>query len=636
MRFKSARAWRGEMPFLAIVVSAAAVVLSGWKSRIPNLDVLTSIDSARQLIAGRLPAAGVLTSFASFTPPGAAWLMAPGMLLFRDPRLFEYVGSVGLYICTLVGIVLLARRSLGAGCALLAAFLYAFSDLGLAAASTVWQRYPIHAFFVWMVYWTARWIDDDRPAFLAAALVTWSCGMYVFMEMAPAILIVPAIWFVRRPTVRWAPLVAAATVTVVVWYPYLRFEAGRGFSDVRSQLQRTAMLPASFNSQWCDPSAAPEAWLQYAAAGSVGAPSSEPLLARTRQWVSRRMELIATEFLFANFTGASAVPGGAALLLALTLVGTMSLLVGSRALERAPASDGRRRGRVRRFGILIAVAGVVLNEVTLTRLLSHDGVLSPSSVHAIRVFQAAALAGASALTLFSGAIEKSIERARAEWADTRRAGSSDAALLALSVVIPWLALAMVAESVRRFWWAWPLQAIALAAAVTYVPARFRAPRWVSVAASLTVAAVVAGNAVLGSRLHDWARNGWTGHDAIEIEITDRVAALVHGSGFDSAAVGYDTNIWPFMAMYHAVDPRYKAGADFDMLLEYRHGIANADRCAEGFSSRDTYRVLQTTDLPTVDPADVGRLISRDRADFDVKQQVGGFQILQRRAPTPEN
>ena len=70
-----------------------------------------------------------------------------------------------------------------------------------------------------------------------------------------------------------------------------------------------------------------------------------------------------------------------------------------------------------------------------------------------------------------------------------------------------------------------LQAIALAAAVTYVPARFRAPRWVSVAASLTVAAVVAGNAVLGSRLQDWARNGWTGHDAIEIEMKSNLKTI---------------------------------------------------------------------------------------------------------------
>ena len=83
---------------IALLLAALGVVLilQGWKSRIPNFDMLTTIDAAQQVIDhGRLPDRGVVTSFGSFTPPGLTWLMLPGLALFRDPRLFESVGSLG-------------------------------------------------------------------------------------------------------------------------------------------------------------------------------------------------------------------------------------------------------------------------------------------------------------------------------------------------------------------------------------------------------------------------------------------------------------------------------------------------------------------------------------------------------------
>jgi hypothetical protein len=87
---------RGGMPAVVIVaLIRLALAVQGWKSRIPSFDMLTTIDEAQIFIdTGRLPEKGVLTSFLSFTPPGATWLMAPGVWLFSDPRLFELAGSV--------------------------------------------------------------------------------------------------------------------------------------------------------------------------------------------------------------------------------------------------------------------------------------------------------------------------------------------------------------------------------------------------------------------------------------------------------------------------------------------------------------------------------------------------------------
>ena len=123
--------------------------------------------------------------------PGAVWLALPGVLVFRDPRLFEYAGSVVLFLGTLFGTFLLTRRYLGSRCALLAVALYAFSEPGLLAASSLWQHYTLHTFYVWMVYWATRWVDDDNPYFLGLSVLTWALGMYAFPEIAPAIFAIP-------------------------------------------------------------------------------------------------------------------------------------------------------------------------------------------------------------------------------------------------------------------------------------------------------------------------------------------------------------------------------------------------------------------------------------------------------------
>ena len=99
----------GDGTSIALLVAAlgAVLILQGWKSRIPIFDMLTTIDAAQEVIDhGRLPDRGVVTSFGSFAPPGLTWLMVPGVALFRDPRLFEYVGSLALYVGTVLGVFL--------------------------------------------------------------------------------------------------------------------------------------------------------------------------------------------------------------------------------------------------------------------------------------------------------------------------------------------------------------------------------------------------------------------------------------------------------------------------------------------------------------------------------------------------
>ena len=138
---------------LLLACLGVVLILQGWKSRIPRFDLVVGIEATEDLIDhGAFPDKGILTSFGSYTPPGVTWLLLPGLAVSQDPRLFEYVGSVGLFVGTLFGMFFLARRYFGFPPALLAVALYSCSELGLLAGSTLFPTHTTRCFYVWMIY----------------------------------------------------------------------------------------------------------------------------------------------------------------------------------------------------------------------------------------------------------------------------------------------------------------------------------------------------------------------------------------------------------------------------------------------------------------------------------------------------
>ena len=83
-----------------------------------------------------------------------------------------------------------------------------------------------------------------------------------------------------------------------------------------------------------------------------------------------------------------------------------------------------------------------------------------------------------------------------------------------------------------------------------------------------------------------------------------------------------------MARYHAIDPRYKVGAEFDALFKYRYGITNADACAEGVSATDQYRIVQTSPETARDAPTQFFDVQRDDS-FHLLQRVGSYDVWTR-------
>jgi Dolichyl-phosphate-mannose-protein mannosyltransferase len=603
MRFMHSSVARGALTVLAVATIGALLSLQGWRSRVPPFDLLLSTYGAYELVTDqRIPDRGALSSYVSHNPPGGAWLMAPGVFLFKDPRLFDYIGSLSMYVGTLTGIVLLARMYFTPGCAVLAVVLYGLSELGLEVAGSVWERLPLHFFYVWMLYFASQWVRRSDSRFLAAAILVWATGMYVFMEIAPAALVLPIIWLIYRPRIKTFPLLVAGLIIIFIWSPYLRFQYTREFADFKSQMLRKSLMPPEYKRSWCDPSLV----MPTFSTKTLTEPSRRPVETRNDTKLNNKGKvangvrvtaeraLVILAGVGSNFRRTAEVPGNYLVLLLLVLV----TLFGLTALEFGDVLKLFKPSFWHFWPAKAATAlllfALLANEWIVARYFSKRGFLDPSTISTIRWMELTLVAVAIGLLLSRRYIYR-IPDWLAITFRTEKAGANRA-LIVIGLVVPWLILLATVENatrLERLWWLWPLQVVFLAASVTYVPSLFGASRTFRLIGSLALLLLVVVQPLSVSRMKSWFADGWSGKDDEEVVVTDYVANRLAAEHKNRVALGYDISFKPFNVAFHAADHRYKIGAQFDQLLRYRYGIQNTDACAEGIAPNDEYRLVET-------------------------------------------
>jgi hypothetical protein len=221
-----------------VFLYVAGLTLSGRKAFVPSVDLLQDTANAQRFLQkGWIPTHGSVSSFNSFNPPGVSWALMPGLLVFpSEPALAEALGSLLMVALTLVGLYLLLAGRFGPLAAVLVCILFMLSDRGLFFSRSLWPRaHPL--FLVWFVYSVYQWLEGRRYA-LACALTIWFAGAYWMMEGITALLILPLAWMVYRPAVRWREVSLALAAGLLIWSPYLNFEASRNFVDLQSLLRR--------------------------------------------------------------------------------------------------------------------------------------------------------------------------------------------------------------------------------------------------------------------------------------------------------------------------------------------------------------------------------------------------------------
>jgi hypothetical protein len=642
------RSTYGVIVVLVVSVLASVLTAQGWRSRILPIDLVPPIRAAHDLVAtGALPEHSDLGSYGAFAPPGPAWLMLPSTLLFDDPRLSQYVGAGLLHFLTLLGIFLLGRKYFGTWCGCLAVVLYGLSGQGLWWAGSLWAI-GSPDMFIWLVYLASEWVTRRDGRFLAAAVAAWAVGMYVDLSLAPAIAVLPAIWLVYRPPVTLKPLLAAATVLLIVWFPYLRLEAQRDFADLRAQFLLQPILPSNVSQSWCDPTRELKAWPLNApttasptttSPARAGAPTEHAVPAAVRPTESssaglgNALENAFRDRLLGNFL-VTKLPGqtviGIVLLLSVLASLVLLSVTGSAPRRDHSGQDGpgsqKRESRTQpRWVSPVAFCAVVLalgTWVVLRELVFDEGL-----PRLVRGAIAVLLLGGVALIFprFTAIIDQLLKRGGVRVQSEEQARRRRLVVLALAV--PWLLLFAAAEPgiSERFLWLWPLQVLLLAAFFAVLLPRLGVPRPAVWLAQALVIFAVLWNSFLVSRVDAWSTGGWSGRDASEVLVVDYIATDIRREGRDRASIGYQLFIYPFMVNYHIVSSQYKVGADFDVLFTYRHGIENTNTCAEGVSPRDDYLIVQT--LPK-NPKDAPRnYFEVSESRFKLVREIGPYRVL---------
>ena len=568
---------RGITCVLLIGAFGIALGTHGWRSRHPDLDVISSIESAHDLLQhGRIPYRGTITSFGSYAPPGLAWLFAPGVASISDPRLFGFVGSGVLHLGTLLGILLLARRYLTLPYALLAVGLYGLSEIGLFFAGALWPRGQPFV-YVWMVYCVCLWAHTGTARFLTAALIIWAAGVYVFMEIAPALLIVPVVWSFYRPRIDGRAVALAGAAAIVIWYPYLRFESSRGFVDLRSQILLHDIRSTNTRT-WCDPTL-PTLTEQTGIRTSTAEPSGAASGAVRVLLSAGRRVLAVARGLVSNFEGA--VTGIQFVMLAFAIAGLQLLRLHGRQITPARFMFAGNRG-LTMLGASLIVLGIIANEVLIGRYLAPlapNRTLVPETVATIRTLQVlAAVSGAAVL------MRNSMARSFRALVTRFRPGNPETLALGLSLAVPWLLLLLLAEHGRpeRFYWLLPVQVIVISACLTTLPRRFD-----PVVGGLLLLCALS-TARLGSAVVSAASGAWAGHDDPRVPLVGFVSDRVRSSGRDHASIGYVNGEDVFEFTEH-----YRVGAEFDLFFTHLHGITNTNTCQEGIAPDNHYRILNT-------------------------------------------
>ena len=622
---------------IAIVLFVATprnlITAQGWRSRSPAHDLVPHIINARNLVTtGAIPIHGDTGSYGSYKPAGTAWLMLPSTLLFSDPRLSEYIGAALLHLAALAGIFLLAYNYFGFWCACLAVIIYGLSSTGILMAASLWPN-GRPDFFIWTVYFASRWATRKDGKSLAIATAIWGIGMNVDMAILPAIFILPALWLVYRPPIKFKPLIIAIGLVLLVWSPYLRLEIGRGFADIRSQVLLQNIFPANYRQIWCDPNITLR---------EVESTSDRTPLGSSQTQTHQGPNLVAAAVgfinqirgkLLYNFAGATSFPTLNIALFVFVLGSCIFLnLTGYRSKnDGISAPQPFWNNSTNRLALGMILIGVLTNEFVIARLLGIETGLELSTIRTLRTIEKLLLFGGGSILAgkwIAALLDRLLRRIGIQVQDAEHAEQLRALVLCLT--IPWFILLMVAEPGKpeRFWWLWPLQSMFLAAFFTWILPRFSISRPLIWLMAIVTSVIVGSNPFLLHRVNGWRENGWAGIDAPAVQAVNYLTSELKAEGRNKAAIGYHFFIYRFMAAYNITNPQYKVGMDFDLLFKYPHEITNTNQCAEGLSPLDEYRIVQTTPQKGKEAPRLYFDVPLDR-DFRLLRQFGAYQVFKR-------
>jgi hypothetical protein len=593
---------------LAIAAVYTVASLTGRYDAPVGMDEVRDVANAYELVHhGVMPRFGTVSGLHALTTPGVSFAYVPGIILSPgNPAAAERIGAACMFLGTLFGLWLWLDKRFGAWASALSMALFAAGSAGCFFAVSLWPR--AHPFFyVWMLLFLTLWVERRDAKFLAAALVAYAAGLYWFMEFAPAILAMPVIYFLYRPPLGWRWVTGALAASLLIWSPFLAFEASRDYADIKSILTQTPrtdlppsaaalydaknhLVDATYAKNVIENNGKGEAtadtkvedcdrWFATPEWGTVW------FQAKERQYLGEPGYFFYSDKL-GGWTFQSVTSG-------------RIVLQGRKDWEAEPHAVAFPTTRQP-----AALSGVWLKK-TETKAMAFAPLknLAPNGCFSLYAWHLALFAAALAYAFRKSAFASQTRNACRAWLgrpakangapDDRQSAAWCVMLVGATVPAIALCIAMRNDTLfdgeRRFWWMWIASAALIGCAAGSLVVKGR-----RLAVPLGILAVA--TLSMNERTEELVRGAFgrgLGYKGNAEAALDALAEVVKKDGKTEAFIGYDMNLFSWQIDARLVDGTTKSFAELDEALLMRHGIRNLDTTAEGISPRDEY-ILRST------------------------------------------
>ena len=237
--------WFISVAFASLLIASAALKLYASRLLAWEVDFVPVLARGQAWIdGGAFPVVGTLSSVAAFNMPFLVWMQLPALLITRDVRLVLVGTQLTFNLLTTCIIFRLGGELFHRRAGLVAAMLFAFSNVGIAGAYTAWAQLQLPGFFALFAYFLFRWKRENRAWQAALSMIAATAA---FMTHFSALLLYGvlaiALILLGLPLNRRG-LLAGFLLSLIMLAPYMIYEARVDFVDLQAQVTRSSRVSA--------------------------------------------------------------------------------------------------------------------------------------------------------------------------------------------------------------------------------------------------------------------------------------------------------------------------------------------------------------------------------------------------------
>jgi hypothetical protein len=191
---------------------------------------------------GVFPVRGILSSVAAYNMPGLVWLLLPASLIFSDPSFIAIATAIPLNLLAAFILFKLASRLMHRNLAFACMITYCLSPLTFESSRSLWAQHYLGAFYIFIAYFLTKWAIDRKAWYGATAIVFI---VYATMVHFSALVLFSAwafVWLLWNPPIRFSRMLFALLISTILLTPYLFFEMGRDFQDLKAFVTGKSLL----------------------------------------------------------------------------------------------------------------------------------------------------------------------------------------------------------------------------------------------------------------------------------------------------------------------------------------------------------------------------------------------------------